>query len=271
MRIVERRTAIAMVVLGVAIAAGVASVLMGRAVSAAHANVGLQAYPKCPTHDRRLLVSTTVGADATLAPQGAQKVLLCRYSGLGHTPAGPKSLALIAQHLLGNATTVGGLAARLNSLPTSSGAFHCPADTGAAIIAFFRYGSTAKADDPITVHLQGCSNVTNGQVTRSAGTTAFGRRLVHSLTFLTRAAAYEVRSYSLLTHCGITWARIRGRFWKADHPLSDGHGNPPAGWGNPYQSGTLTFTSERTAVFASPAGKVRFHRTSRTRPPLTCS
>ena len=119
-----------------------------------------------------------------------------------------------------------GLATNLDSLPVLTGTFHCPGDGGAAIIAFFWYGTAAKADDPVTVHLGGCSTVANGQLTRVAGTTSSGRALLDALTFQTRAAAYEVRPYELLTHCGITWARIRGTFWKADHPLSDGHGNP---------------------------------------------
>lgn len=41
--------------------------------------------------------------------------------------------------------------------------------------------------------------------------------------------------YELLTHCGIREARIGSTYYLADHPLSDGQGNPPPGWGNPYQ------------------------------------
>ena len=183
----------------------------------------------------------------------------------------PRRLALIAQHLLDTSKATHGLATKLNSLPVVTGTFHCPSDNGAAIIAFFRYGAAANADDPVTVHLGGCSTVSNGQLTRVAGPTSVGRALLRALTFQTRAAAYEVHPYDLLTHCGIAWARIRGTFWKADHPLSDGHGNPPAGWGNPYQAGTLRFTSGRTAVFTSSAGTVSFHRTTRTRPAVICS
>jgi hypothetical protein len=77
--------------------------------------------------------------------------------------------------------------------------------------------------------------------------------------------------YQLYTHCGIAWARIDGRWWRAQHPLSDGNGNPPAGWGNPYQHGTLSLTGKGTARFDSAAGTVTFERTARTNPPFICS
>lgn len=60
--------------------------------------------------------------------------------------------------------------------------------------------------------------------------------------------------YTLYTHCGISEARISGRYYQAVHPLSDGSGNPPAGWGNPYQAGTMTLLSETEAVFTDKAG-----------------
>ena len=77
--------------------------------------------------------------------------------------------------------------------------------------------------------------------------------------------------YQLYTHCGIEWARIKGTFWRAQRALSDGNGNPPAGWGNPFQHGTLTFTNAKTARFTSAAGTVIFDRTDRARPPFICS
>jgi|SRR3954447_4462738 hypothetical protein len=77
--------------------------------------------------------------------------------------------------------------------------------------------------------------------------------------------------FNLYTHCGIEWARIRGTFWRAEHELNDGSGNPPEGWGNPSQAGRLSFQSRRTATFSSTAGLVIFHRTSRSKPPFICS
>jgi hypothetical protein len=68
------------------------------------------------------------------------------------------------------------------------------------------------------------------------------------------AAAGSARPYSLYTHCGIDEARIDGRYYEAVHPLSDGHGNPPAGWGNPYQAGTMTLLPPDQALFRDNAG-----------------
>jgi hypothetical protein len=86
---------------------------------------------------------------------------------------------------------------------------------------------------------------------------------------------WDVRSvdsvpYNLYTHCGIVWARVRGTFWHAVQ-VSDGNGDPLQGWGNPYQSGRLTFTSSSVAIFTSTAGRVTLHRTSRSEPPYICS
>ena len=60
--------------------------------------------------------------------------------------------------------------------------------------------------------------------------------------------------YHLYTHCGIDEARIGSGYFEAVHPLSDGQGNPPPGWGNPYQQGTMTLLSPATAVFRDHAG-----------------
>jgi hypothetical protein len=58
----------------------------------------------------------------------------------------------------------------------------------------------------------------------------------------------------LYTHCGVFGTDVGGRWFAADPPLVEGAGNPPAGWGNPYQPGTLTLTSADEAVFTDEAG-----------------
>lgn len=59
-------------------------------------------------------------------------------------------------------------------------------------------------------------------------------------------------------------ADIAGRWYEADHPLSDGNGNPPPGWGNPDQPGTVTMLSATTAEFRDSLGHVvRFHLLAR--------
>jgi hypothetical protein len=67
-------------------------------------------------------------------------------------------------------------------------------------------------------------------------------------------AAAKSLPYGLYTHCGIDEARIGNRYFEAVHPLSDGSGNPPAGWGSPYQAGTMTLVSPAEAVFTDSAG-----------------
>ena len=68
------------------------------------------------------------------------------------------------------------------------------------------------------------------------------------------AAARSPQPYQLYTHCGIDEARIGNRYFEAVHPLSDGNGNPPPGWGDPYQEGTMTLVTPTRAVFSDAAG-----------------
>lgn len=59
-------------------------------------------------------------------------------------------------------------------------------------------------------------------------------------------AAYP---FVLSTHCGIRDAYFDGRPWVADPVLSDGSDNPPAGWDNPAQVGTMTLVGRTRALF----------------------
>ncbi|MCX4448156.1 hypothetical protein [Streptomyces sp. NBC_01789] len=60
--------------------------------------------------------------------------------------------------------------------------------------------------------------------------------------------------YDLYTHCGIDEARVGSTYFEAVSPLSDGSGNPPDGWGNPTQRGTMTLKPGGKAVFTDDAG-----------------
>ena len=70
----------------------------------------------------------------------------------------------------------------------------------------------------------------------------------------TRLPAGKSVPYDLYTHCGVGEARVGSQYYAAVHPLSDGAGDPPAGWGNPYQAGTMTLVSATQAVFTDTAG-----------------
>src|SRR5689334_13668570 len=58
-----------------------------------------------------------------------------------------------------------------------------------------------------------------------------------------RTTAPKPVPYNLYTHCGIDYVQVGNRYYVVTPPLSDGSGNPPPGWGNPYQPGTLTVIS----------------------------
>lgn len=73
------------------------------------------------------------------------------------------------------------------------------------------------------------------------------------------ATAVSGVPFALLTHCGIYEAQVQDTFFAADQPLDDGHGNPPAGWGNPYQSGTITVAGSQAVFHDDNGHTVTFH------------
>jgi hypothetical protein len=80
-------------------------------------------------------------------------------------------------------------------------------------------------------------------------------------------------AFDLYTHCGINGVKVNDRYFQyVGGTLDDGSGNPPRGWGNPYQHGTLT-VSDDLAVFRDDLGHVeRFKvRPGVSGPPLLCS
>ncbi len=93
-------------------------------------------------------------------------------------------------------------------------------------------------------------------------------------TTTTLPLALPEESFVLYTHCGINGAMIHGVWWRSTSALvDDGNGNPPSGWGNPFQSGVLQFLDGRTAVFhASDANlSVTLQRTESTEFPFICA
>lgn len=73
--------------------------------------------------------------------------------------------------------------------------------------------------------------------------------------------------YVLYVHCGVQWARIDGD-WFETEPLNDGDANPPPGWGNPYDKGSLTMVDRDTAEYRRDNGEtVTFVRSEDGGPP----
>lgn len=68
------------------------------------------------------------------------------------------------------------------------------------------------------------------------------------------ASTRVIEGFELYTHCGIRETKIGGDFYTATPVLADGNGNPPGGWGNPGQVGTMTVYGNGTARFSAPGG-----------------
>lgn len=65
--------------------------------------------------------------------------------------------------------------------------------------------------------------------------------------------------YNLHTHCGIHEALVEGTYFVADEVLDDGQGNPPAGWDNPYQAGTISVMGSEATFQDASGHSVTFH------------
>src|ERR1700694_5906884 len=67
--------------------------------------------------------------------------------------------------------------------------------------------------------------------------------------------------FPLYTHCGLDWPLAMdfdGSFWDpiGPGPVSYGYGNPPAGFGNPVDRGTITLISPTLTQYRSSTGAV---------------
>jgi hypothetical protein len=71
-----------------------------------------------------------------------------------------------------------------------------------------------------------------------------------------------------MTHCGIDHAIVRGVMYRANPILDNGIPNPPEGWSNPYQVGTMRLDSDGTATFTSGELVARFVLTPDYVPPM---
>jgi hypothetical protein len=116
--------------------------------------------------------------------------------------------------------------------------------------------SSTPAPDP-----GGDSGTASDQALSGTSAPAEGFRLPPSLA---PGVAYPV---DLSTHCGVRGIDIGGVWFAAEPPLVGEGGNPPAGWGDPDQRGTVTLLSGTEAVFADDAGhQVRLRADESARP-----
>jgi hypothetical protein len=80
--------------------------------------------------------------------------------------------------------------------------------------------------------------------------------------------------FHLYTHCGLNGpgTDFDGSFWTSAGPGDDGSGNPPAGFGNPFDIGTMTLISANVAEFRGSSGiSVQFNRQASTTRAGVCS
>ncbi len=76
--------------------------------------------------------------------------------------------------------------------------------------------------------------------------------LLLSLVACERSGVHDVTLY---THCGIHELQFEDQWYeRAGGPLDDGSGNPPPGWDNPEQEGTVTRVDASTLLFSDEAG-----------------
>jgi hypothetical protein len=59
------------------------------------------------------------------------------------------------------------------------------------------------------------------------------------------------------THCGLRGIEFNGGTWTIEGPLNDGNGNPPQGFGNPQDHGSVTLTSQDEGIYRSELGVER--------------
>jgi hypothetical protein len=151
----------------------------GTATAAASHFGGAGAPARCPTRPpTSIRPNPWPPTHAKLAPAGAAAIRLCRYSGLNSNPA----LRLTRSVLIGDGRTVRSLSRLLARLPPFMGTTACPADDNSQILALLAYPRGHRV--MIDVHLRGCNQVTNGNLTRSALRRP-GSRLIAQLGSLT--------------------------------------------------------------------------------------
>jgi hypothetical protein len=121
--------------------------------------------PRCFTREpQRVGPNAWAPALKQLAPVGASAIRLCGYDGLNASPR----FKLATSSLIRSRKTVDQLVRELDALPPPRpGVFACPDDDGSQILALLAYPDGHEVT--ISASVTGCSALSNGDVTRTAG------------------------------------------------------------------------------------------------------
>lgn len=106
----------------------------------------------------------------------------------------------------------------------------------------------------VALALAGCAASGHGQSSPPTTTAAYCSPAEAGPPCGPGATVGSAYPFTPFTHCGILGAYFDGRFWRAAPPLSDGSGNPPRGWKNPSDTGTIRLVSHEVAQFRSDGG-----------------
>jgi len=116
----------------------------------------------------------------------------------------------------------------------------------------------------LTLAAASCSNEIDGPVQRAQ------TDVDNVAPYGPGAKVGETYDYVLYTHCGIEWTRIDGLWWRTTVRGDDG--NPPSGWGNPYDAGRLVIVDQDSATYSGgPGDDITFERTSLAEAPFHCA
>ena len=102
----------------------------------------------------------------------------------------------------------------------------------------------------VVVLTVGCTSTDGGSVEATPTETLRSTESSNEPSDIPSDPAPSGKQFEVYTHCGVESTRINGAWWHAKPPLyNKGRSGPPAGWGDPYQTGTLTMVSADRAVF----------------------
>jgi hypothetical protein len=111
----------------------------------------------------------------------------------------------------------------------------------------------------IVVLTAGCTSTGNESIETAPTQTPSRTRSSNAASNTPSGVTPSDKQFEVYTHCGVENTRIHGVWWHAKPPLYNKRRNgPPAGWGDPYQTGTLTMVSDDHALFEALGQRVVF-------------